>query len=92
MRRTAITATIVCAILWPASAWCCGGSAANYVAIAYDGQKYTVTNIGRRPVQVTFTAWGTTFDLQLAPGQSGTPYKPGVFGQLMSGYQSCYAS
>jgi hypothetical protein len=77
---------------WPCEAYCCGGPAGNSVAVSSDGQKFTVTNIGRSPVHVTFTAWSATFNLQLAPGQSGTPYNPGTFGQLMTGYQSCYAS
>ena len=92
MKLALLKAVAVCATAWPCQAWCCGGPAGRYVAISYSGQKYTVTNIGRSPVHVTFTAWSTTFDLQLAPGQSGSPYTPGMFGQSMSGYQSCYAS
>jgi hypothetical protein len=92
MKHALLKAVAVCATIWPCQAWCCGGPAGNYVAISFDGQKYTVTDIGRRPVHVTFTAWSMTLDLQLAPGQSGSPYSAGVFRQSMSGYQSCYAS
>jgi len=78
-------------ILLSSSAWCCGGPAGNYVATSADGQKFTVTNVGRTPVHVTFTAWGATYELQLAPGQSGTPFGSGMFGRPMTGYESCYA-
>jgi hypothetical protein len=62
------------------------------VSVAFDGQKYAVTNIGRSSVQVTFTAFGNSYELQLAPGQTATPATSGLFQQPMSGYQSCYAS
>jgi hypothetical protein len=61
------------------------------VAISTDGQKVTVTDIGRQPVDVSFQAWGTNYDLQLAPGQSGTPINQGINQRYMSGYQTCYA-
>lgn len=60
--------------------------------MTFDGQKYTVTNLGRAQVQVAFTAFGMTYNLQLAPGQSDSPRTPGMFTQPMMGYQSCVAT
>jgi hypothetical protein len=77
--------------IWPVAAWSCGGPAGKSVAISFDGQKYTIANVGRQQIHVTFGAWNTNFALQLAPGQSGSPTTPGTFPQPMSGYQSCYA-
>ncbi len=74
------------------AAWACDGPNGGSVAIANDGSKYTVTNVGRVPLQVTFSAYGTTYSLQLAPGQSGTPITSGVHQQYMTGYQTCYAA
>jgi hypothetical protein len=75
----------------PCRVWACGGPVGSAIAITGDGTKYTVTNLARKPVTVTFTAWGQTFELKLAPGQSGTPIAPGFEGQTMRGYQTCYA-
>jgi hypothetical protein len=79
-------------LLWPACAWSCGGTAARDISVSFDGQKYTVTNTGREPVQVDFAAFGATYNLQLAPGQSEIPRSPGMFTQPMYGYQSCVAT
>jgi len=75
----------------PGCAWSCGGPGAMSVAISYDGGKYTVTNIGRTPLLITFVAWTTNYSLSLAPGQSGTPASSGLFNLPMRGYQSCTA-
>lgn len=80
-----------CAVMGPCSALACGGPVGSTIAITTDGTKYTVTNMGRKLAAVTFTAWGQTFQLLLAPGQSATPISPGPFGQFMHGYQTCYA-
>ncbi|HTT84577.1 MAG TPA: hypothetical protein VMF67_13945 [Rhizomicrobium sp.] len=80
------------ALLWPCAAWSCDGTAGRNVAVTFDGHKYTVSNMGRQWLQVTFTAWNTTYNLQLAPGQAASPRSPGTFGQFMSGYQSCTAT
>jgi len=70
----------------------CDGTAGRDIAITTSGQKYTVTDTGREWVQVTFAAFGTTYNLQLAPGQSATPRTTGMLSQPMSGYQSCVAT
>lgn len=70
----------------------CDGPAGASVAITYDGQKFTVTDIGHRSVNVVFTAANNTYNLQLAPGQSNSPRTSGMFSQAMSGYQSCTAT
>jgi hypothetical protein len=70
----------------------CDGPAGASVAITYDGQKFTVTDIGRQSVNVAFTTANNSYNLQLAPGQSDSPRTSGMFGQPMSGYQSCTAT
>jgi hypothetical protein len=80
------------ALALPQAAWCCGGEAGSAVAISYDGAKYMVSNIGRQWLEVVFTAWSTTYTLRLAPGQSASPFSPGMLGQPMHGYQSCVAT
>lgn len=80
------------ALSWCAGASACGGTAAHDVAVSFDGQKYTVTNTGREWVQVDFGAFGSTYNLQLAPGQSEIPSSPGVFTHPMLGYESCVAT
>jgi hypothetical protein len=80
------------AFLLPCQAWSCGGTAGRYIAMTFDGQKYTITNVGRQTVTVAFTAFNTSYNLQLAPGQSASPRSPGMFGQYMTGYQSCVAT
>ena len=82
----------LCALLVPAEAQSCDGPSGGSVALTTDGHKYTVTNVGRQPLQVTFGAFGASYSLQLAPGQSGTPISSGVHQQYMSGYQTCYAA
>lgn len=79
-------------LAWAAGAMACSGPAGRDVAIAFDGQKYTVTDTGRAWLQVALTAFGTTYNLQLAPGQSETPRSPGMFTQPMAGLQSCIAT
>lgn len=91
LQRT-LGAAIILACLAPSAAWCCGGPAGQNVAITFDGQKYTVTNMGRQLITVVFTAYNATYNLELAPGQSSSPYSPGTFGNYMSGYQSCVAT
>jgi hypothetical protein len=83
---------LLIALAAPCSAWCCDGTAGRNVAVTFDGQKFTVSNVGRQWLQVTFTAANATYNLQLAPGQSATPRSPGAFGQFMAGYQSCAAT
>jgi hypothetical protein len=85
-----ILATIL--LWWPCAALACDGAAGRSVAVTFDGQKYTVSNVGRQWLQVTFTAGNNTYNLQLAPGQAASPRSPGTFGQFMSGYQSCSAT
>jgi hypothetical protein len=80
-----------CAAIWPCQALACGGPVGSTIAITTDGTKYMVTNLGRQFVTVYFTAWGQTFELKLAPGQSATPIGGGANGQYMRGYQTCYA-
>jgi hypothetical protein len=92
MRSVLARAAVILALAWPACATACDGTAGRDVAITFDGQKYTVTDTGRQSVQVAFTAFGTTYNLQLAPGQSDTPRSPGMFSQPMAGYQSCVAT
>lgn len=92
MKSALGVAVVVIAGAWCASAAACDGSAGRDVAVAFDGQKYTVTDTGREWLQVAFTAYGATYNLQLAPGQSDTPRSPGMFSQPMYGYQSCVAT
>jgi hypothetical protein len=92
MTRILGKSAIVLALLWPCAAWSCDGTAGRSVAVTADGQKITVSNMGRQWLQITFTAWNNTYNLQLAPGQSASPRSPGTFGQFMSGYQSCSAT
>jgi hypothetical protein len=87
-----ILAVVVLAAFLPCEAWSCDGTAGQSVAITFDGQKYTVSNMGRQTLNVVFTAYNATYNLQLAPGQSASPYSPGIFGRFMSGYQSCVAT
>jgi hypothetical protein len=89
--RPALVAVVFLALALPGAGWCCDGTAGRNVAVTYDGQKYTVTNSGRQWLQVTFTAWNETYNLQLAPGQSASPRAPGAFGSFMAGYQTCVA-
>jgi hypothetical protein len=89
-RRIAGAAVLLLAM--PCQTWACDGIAGRSVAVTFDGQKYTVSNTGHQWLQVTFTAWNNTYNLQLAPGQSASPRSPGTFGQFMSGYQSCAAT
>jgi hypothetical protein len=79
-------------LAWPCQAMSCGGPAGGSVAMTYDGHKFTVTDVGRQSVNVVFTAYNMTYNLQLTPGQSASPRSPGMFGQSMSGYQSCFAT
>jgi hypothetical protein len=88
LARTAIAL----ALLWPCAAWCCDGVAGRSVAVTFDGQKYTVSNVGHQWLTVVFTAGNATYNLQLAPGQAASPRSSGTFGQFMSGYQSCSAT
>ncbi len=90
--RTAIFIAITGGILWSGAAFGCDGVAGRNVAVTFDGQKFTVSNVGRQYLQVVFTAGSATYELQLAPGQSATPRSPGAIGQFMSGYQSCAAT
>ena len=92
MRRVCMGAAAILAVAWCADAAACDGTAARDVAVTFDGAKFTVTNTGRGWVQVDFAAFGTTYSLQLGPGQSDTPRSPGMFTQPMAGYQSCVAT
>ena len=92
MKKPGIAAIVTAAVFCPALAWACDGTAGSDVAVTTDGQKVTVTNTGRAWVQVAFTAFGTNYSLQLAPGQSDSPRSPGMFSQPMLGYQSCVAT
>jgi hypothetical protein len=89
MTRTLIVIMVLAGAIAPACA--CDGPAGNAIALTTNGNNYTVTNIGRAPVTVTFSAWGKTYSLALAPGQSGTPSSGGLFNLPMKGYQSCVA-
>lgn len=79
-------------LLWPAVGSACDGTAGRDIAVTMDSQKITVTNMGRESVQVAFNAFGTTYNLELAPGQSDSPRTSGLFTQPMYGYQSCVAT
>jgi hypothetical protein len=92
MNRVLAAAAAVSMVVVPACAWACDGTAGRDVAVTTDSQKVTVTNTGREWVQVAFTAFGTNYSLQLAPGQSDSPRSPGMFSQPMLGYQSCVAT
>jgi len=92
MKSLGFGAIAVAAVLCPAVASACDGTAGRDIAVTTDGQKVTVTNTGRAWVQVAFTAFGTNYSLQLAPGQSDSPRTPGMFSQPMLGYQSCVAT
>ena len=89
--RSILVAVALGALAAPSAAWCCGGPGADSVAISTNGAGYTVTNIGRALLQITFVAWGQTYSLTLAPGQAGTPVSGGLFSTPMKGYQSCEA-
>jgi hypothetical protein len=86
-----LLATMIGAVAVPGGAWACDGPAGAAVAISYNGSTYTVTNISKVPLQVTFNAFGSTFTLSLAPGQSGVPQGGGLFNLPMHGYQTCIA-
>ncbi|HEX4158933.1 MAG TPA: hypothetical protein VHY79_10690 [Rhizomicrobium sp.] len=85
-------AGMVLALSLPCVARSCDGTAGRDVATTFDGQKFTVSNMGRQWLQVVFTAGNATYNLQLAPGQSASPRSAGTFGQFMTGYQSCAAT
>ncbi|MGD0192114.1 MAG: hypothetical protein ABSD74_15350 [Rhizomicrobium sp.] len=91
MKRTLMLAMMLGGIAVPGCAWACGGPAGAAVALSYNGSTYTVTNISKVPLQVTFAAFGTTYSMSLAPGQSGVPQGGGLFNLPMHGYQSCTA-
>jgi hypothetical protein len=91
MKRRLFVAVALGVVATPCAAWSCGGPAASSVAISTNGAGYTVTNIGRAPLQITFIAWGKTYSLALSPGQSGTPATGGLFDSPMKGYESCEA-
>ncbi len=92
--RTArcMAGAVLLALALPTAALCCDGTAGRSVAVTFDGQKFTVSNMGRQWLQIIFTAGNATYNLQLAPGQAASPRSPGIFGQYMSGYQSCAAT
>jgi hypothetical protein len=77
--------------LAPCAAWSCDGPAGGAIALSTDGNKYTVTNMGKAQVTITFAAYGQSYTLSLAPGQSGTPTSSGLFNTPMKAYQSCIA-
>jgi hypothetical protein len=87
-----LIAGLALAAFSPCAAVSCDGTAGRSVAVTFDGQKYTVSNIERQWLQVVFTASNATYNLQLAPGQSASPRSSGAFGHYMSGYQSCAAT
>ena len=91
-KRRMLGAAAFLVLSLPCQAWSCGGTAGRSIAMTFDGQKYTITNMGRQTVSVAFTAYSTSYNLQLAPGQSASPRSPGTFGQFMTGYQSCVAT
>lgn len=92
MNPIRLSAFAILALAWPYAAFACDGPAGRSVTVTYDGQKFTVTDMGRQAVNVEFTAYNNTYNLQLAPGQSDTPRTPGMLGQPMQGYQSCSAT
>jgi len=92
MKTFVAAAVAACTTLFANNALACGGPVGSMIAVTTDGTRYTVTNLGKKQVTVTFTAWGQTFQLILAPGQSGTPATSGPPSQLMRGYQTCYAA
>ena len=93
MRSVILGAAATLALAWCADdASACAGPAANAISIAFDGQKFTVTNTSRQWVQVDFGAYGATYNLQLGPGQSEIPRSPGMFTRPMYGYDSCVAT
>jgi hypothetical protein len=89
--RAILLAIMIGTVGMPGCAWACGGPAGEAVAISYNGSIYTVTNTSKVPVQITFDAFGTTYTMSLAPGQSGVPQGGGLFNLPMHGYQSCVA-
>ena len=92
MKPVLVGVAAILALAWGAEALACAGPAANDVSIAFDGQKFIVTNTGRERVQVDFGAFGATYNLQLGPGQSDITRSPGMFTQPMFGYESCVAT
>ena len=92
MNRLQLSGLAALMFAFPPAALACDGPAGRSVAVTYDGRKFTVTDMGRQTVNVTFTAYNISYNLQLAPGQSDTPRSPGMLGQPMQGYQSCSAT
>ena len=93
MKRIVAALAVGAGMLSPLSAFACTGPAGQFVAISYDGNKYTVVNMGKRPVHVVFTAYiGQTYVLDLYPGQASTPASSGWLQLPMKGYQTCVAS
>lgn len=92
MKRFLLATAALSAFFFPALAWSCDGTAGHEIAVSSDGQKFTVTNMGREWVSVAFTAFGSAYSLQLAPGQSDSPHSPGMFSQPMRGYEACVAT
>lgn len=72
-----VTAVGLAILAVPASAAgpACDGNACGAVSVSFDGSQWTATNHSNRRVKVAFDAlWaGTTFTLNLAPGQSDVP-------------------
>ena len=85
-------ALVISALAWPSVAAACDGPAGKSVAVTSDGEKFTVTNVGREALNVVFSAYDNTYTLTLQPGQSDTPRTSGMFTQPMRGYQSCSAT
>ena len=85
-------ALVISALAWPCVAEACDGPAGASVTVTSDGEKFTVTNVGKLAVNVVFTAYDNTYTLTLQPGQSDTPRTSGTFTQPMRGYQSCSAT
>jgi len=77
--------------LTPCCALACGGPAGDAIALSTDGNRYTVTNMGKIPVAITFASYGQTYSLTLAPGQVGTPTGGWLFNLPMKAYQTCTA-
>ncbi|MGH6888229.1 MAG: hypothetical protein ACREHF_03385 [Rhizomicrobium sp.] len=92
MRPMLAAGALALTLTLPQAAWCCGGQGGSSIAITYGGGKYIVSNVGRRWLDVVFTAWNTSYAMRLAPGQSDSPRSPGMLGQFMQGYRSCVAT
>jgi hypothetical protein len=91
MMRTLFMMIAFAACFAPCAAWSCDGPAGGAIALSTDGNRYTVTNMGKAQVTITFAAYGQSYTLSLAPGQSGTPTAGGLFNTPMKAYQSCIA-